>query len=74
MASGALAGCGDAVVLCHMRRDVEGTQIGHMIGGVIGLAFAHHDAATREQALRARRKLVGKLPITDELLRGSLLD
>ena len=36
----ALAGCGDAVVLCHMRRDVEGTQIGHMIGGVIGLAFA----------------------------------
>jgi hypothetical protein len=30
----ALAGCGDAVVLCHMRRDVEGAQIGHMIGGV----------------------------------------
>ena len=57
-----------------MRRDVEGTQIGHMIDGVIGLVFAHHDAAIREQALRARRKLVGKLPITDELLRGSLLD
>ena len=31
----ALAGCGAAVVLCHMRRDVEGAQIGHMIGGVI---------------------------------------
>src|SRR5436190_23294034 len=41
----ALAGCDDAVVLCHMRRDVEGAQIGHMIGGVIGLVFAHRDAA-----------------------------
>src|SRR5580704_3378192 len=70
----ALAGCGDAVVLYRMRRDVEGMQIGHMIDGVIGLAFAHHDAAIREQALRARRKLVGKLPITGELLRGSLLE
>ena len=28
----------------------------------------------REQALRARRKLIGKLPITGELLRGSLLE
>jgi hypothetical protein len=28
-----------------MRRDVEGAQIGHMIGGVIGLVFAHRDAA-----------------------------
>jgi hypothetical protein len=28
----------------------------------------------REQALRARQKLVGKLPITGELLRGSLLE
>jgi len=28
----------------------------------------------REQTLRARQKLVGKLPITGELLRGSLLD
>jgi hypothetical protein len=45
-----------------------------MIDGVIGLVFAHHDAAIREQALRARRKLVGKLPITGELLRGSLLE
>ena len=69
----ALAGCGDAVVLYRMRRDVEGMQIGHMIDGVRGLVFAHDDAAIREQALRARRKLVGKLPITGELLRGSLL-
>ena len=28
----------------------------------------------REQTIRARRKLVGKLPITGELLRGSLLE
>src|SRR6266542_5311981 len=41
----ALAGCGDAVVLRHMRRDVDGAQIGYMIGRVIGLVFAHRDAA-----------------------------
>jgi hypothetical protein len=28
----------------------------------------------REQTLRARQKLVGKFPITGELLRGSLLE
>ena len=28
----------------------------------------------REQALRARQKLVSKLPITGEILRGSLLE
>jgi hypothetical protein len=28
----------------------------------------------REQALRARQKLISKLPITGELLRGSLLE
>ena len=28
----------------------------------------------REQTIRARQKLVGKLPITGELLRGSLLE
>src|ERR1700741_1986516 len=28
----------------------------------------------RERTLRARQKLVGKLPITGELLRGSLLE
>ena len=26
----------NAVVLRHMRRDTDGAQIGHMIGGVIG--------------------------------------
>jgi hypothetical protein len=28
----------------------------------------------REQTLRARQKLVGKLPVSGELLRGSLLE
>ena len=28
----------------------------------------------REQTIRARQKLVGKLPVTGELLRGSLLE
>src|SRR6476646_12047777 len=28
-----------------MRRDIEGAQIGHMIGGVIGLIFANRYAA-----------------------------
>ena len=28
----------------------------------------------REQSLRARQKLVSKLPVTGELLRGSLLE
>src|SRR5712671_5906752 len=42
-----LAGCGDAVVLRHMRRNVDGAQMGHMVGRVIGLIFAHCDAAAR---------------------------
>src|ERR1700738_377005 len=33
-----LAGCGDAVVLRHMRRDVDGAQTGHMVSRVIGLS------------------------------------
>src|SRR3977135_117064 len=40
-----LAGCGDAVVLRHMWRDVDGAQTGHMVSRVIGLIFAHRDAA-----------------------------
>jgi hypothetical protein len=41
----ALAGCGDAVVLRHMRRNIDGAQVGHMVSRVIGLIFAHCDAA-----------------------------
>src|SRR6266481_6435143 len=40
-----LAGCGDAVVLRHMRRNVDGAQMGHMVSRVIGLIFAYRDAA-----------------------------
>ena len=39
-----LTGCGDAVVLRHMRRNVDGAQMGHMVSRVIGLIFAHCDA------------------------------
>jgi hypothetical protein len=31
--------------LHHTRRDIEGAQIGHMIGGVIGFIFANGYAA-----------------------------
>src|SRR6266436_1113348 len=44
-AAATLAGCGDAVVLCHMRRDVDGAQIGHMVRSVIGFVFAHRNAS-----------------------------
>src|SRR5271167_2822935 len=40
-----LAGCGDAVVLYHMRCNVDGAQMGHMVSRVISLIFAHRDAA-----------------------------
>src|SRR6185312_15885680 len=40
-----LAGCGNAVVLRHMRRNIDGAQVGHMVSRVIGLIFAHRDAA-----------------------------
>src|ERR1700680_2423239 len=40
-----LAGCVYAVVLRHMRRNVDGAQMGHMVSRVIGLIFAHRDAA-----------------------------
>jgi hypothetical protein len=35
-APAALASFGDAVVLRHVRRDVEGAKIGHMIGRILG--------------------------------------
>jgi hypothetical protein len=40
----------------------------------LSLTLAAAADLIRELALRARHKLVGKLPITGELLRGSLLD
>src|SRR3990172_3273204 len=44
-AATALAGFGRAIVLRHMRCDVAGAKLGHMIGRVIGLVFAGRDAA-----------------------------
>jgi hypothetical protein len=46
MAPVALASFGNAVVLRHMRRDVEGAKIGHMIGRVIGFVLTGSDAVT----------------------------
>ncbi len=40
-----LAGRSDGLVLRHMRRNVDGAQIGDMIGAVISFVFAHRDAA-----------------------------
>lgn len=44
-AAAALAGFGRAIVLRHMRRDVDGAKMAHMIGGVIGLVRSGGDAA-----------------------------
>src|SRR3989304_3448333 len=41
----ALTGLGRTIVLRHMRCDVAGAKIGHMIGRVTGLVFAGRDAA-----------------------------
>ena len=45
-ASALLAGLRDGVVLRHMRRDVHGAKLGHVIGGVIGLVLADRDPMT----------------------------
>src|SRR5580693_8638330 len=39
-----LAGYGDGLVLRHMRCDVDGAKIGHMIGRIIRLVLADRDA------------------------------
>ena len=39
-----LAGFGDGLVLCHMRRHVDGAKIGHMIGGIVRLVLTGRDA------------------------------
>src|ERR1700691_1419241 len=49
-AATALAGFGRAIVLRHMRCDVAGAKIGHMIGRVIGLVRTGRDAATNSFA------------------------
>src|ERR1700730_12093669 len=61
---------GDAVVLRHMRRNFDGAQMGHMVSRVIGLIFAHRDAAAGLLALalsmicEARRSAVPLASVT----------
>jgi len=43
-AATALAGFGDCVVSCHMRRNPVRAQIGDVIGGIIGLVLGSGDA------------------------------
>src|SRR5712664_1287100 len=40
-----LAGFGDGLVLCHMRRHADGAKIGDMIGGIVRLVLTGRDAA-----------------------------
>src|ERR1700681_3502833 len=39
-----LAGFGDGLVLCHMRRHADGAKIGDMIGGIVRLVLTGRDA------------------------------
>src|ERR1022692_1864469 len=55
----AFAGLGEAIVLCHMRCDVAGAKIGHMIGRVIGLVRTGRDAAASGFALGLEHDLRG---------------
>ena len=40
-----LAGFGEAIVLCHVRRHVDGAKVSHVIGGMVGLVLTGRDAA-----------------------------
>src|SRR3981189_936594 len=48
-----LAGFGDGLVLCHMRRHADGAKIGDMIGGIVRLVLTGRDAAARRLGSRA---------------------
>src|ERR1700720_4830445 len=50
-ASSPLTGFGRAIVLRHMRRDVDGTQVFNMALRIIGLVRACRDAMTNGLAL-----------------------
>src|SRR5882672_2215353 len=52
-----LAGFGDSLVLCHMRRHADGAKIGDMIGGIVRLALTGRDAAAGGFASRLQRGL-----------------
>ena len=44
-AAAVLAGFGDGLILCHMRRHADGTKIGDMVGGIVCLVLTGRDAA-----------------------------
>lgn len=48
-----LAGFGDGLVLRHMRCDVDGAKIGHMIGGIVRLVLTGRDAVVLNTARQA---------------------
>jgi hypothetical protein len=52
-----LAGFGDGLVLCHMRRHTDGAKIGDMIGRIIRLVLTGRDAAACGFASRLQHGL-----------------
>src|SRR5712664_2645880 len=52
-----LAGFGDGLVLCHMRRHADGAKIGDMIGGIVRLVLTGRDAAACGFASRLQHGL-----------------
>src|SRR5467141_4035601 len=54
-----LAGFGDGLVLCHMRRHADGAKIGDMIGRIVRLVLTGCDAAACGFASRLQHGLRG---------------
>src|SRR4051812_35063218 len=52
-----LAGFGDGLVLCHMRRHADGAKIGDMIGRIVRLVLTGRDAAAYGFASRLQHGL-----------------
>src|SRR4051812_17206053 len=49
-AGAGLAGFGDGLVLCHMRRHADGAKIGDMIGGIVRLVLTGRAIGMRDPA------------------------
>src|SRR6478736_6613980 len=56
-AAAGLAGFGDGLVLCHMRRHADGAKIGDMVGGIVRFVLAGRDAAACGVAPRLQHGL-----------------
>src|SRR5229473_78067 len=54
-----LASFGETIVLCHMRRHVDGAKVSHVIGGIVGLVLTDRDAAAGGFALGLQHDLRG---------------